>query len=1139
MRPLTLKIAGLHSFRERQEIDFRELCQGGVFGIFGPTGSGKSSILDAITLALFGKVERAERNTIGIMNHGEHSLSVSFEFLLSGASGEKRYLVERSYKRSDDLRLRPASSRLVEITQEDLQVLADKPTEVTNRIEEILGLTAEDFTRAVVLPQGKFAEFLTLEGKARRQMLERLFGLEKYGNRLAEKLKARKEEAEGTVKEIKAEQQGLGDCSPAALLAAKSRLDQAVRDADEKRKMLLAKEREMESKRQVWQWQQEKERLDAEYEEMLKQEESVRQLELLLQKAEQAESLRPYLEELHFSEKEKEHWQQQVGLAESLLQKTRADYEVHRKALDEARERRSLLEPQLAVRMESYKEALQLHRQLVEMEKVLTDRSDRLARTREELKSKESEKLKAQSVLEKALARQVEIKSEMEKKRVKGEERLRIADALQAKQRLSYLQKEWNHIKTEIKEKEESLRHTLQNLQFYQTAEREWHEKSFWQINKIWENFHLLTDIGRKVQQTSTINAAQYQKKKDELAASKERRLAEQLVLRLKEGERCPVCGSTHHPHPAKAEQDEDIHQLGNELVQLEAWLAESKDLQQEIAQLKFTLEQLSKRLYESMEEEYLKEKELAAGAEPFFAELFPHPGGDVPAGGGVAFRDQLADIARKAALLEEENKQIIAGLAQISQKRSEFQVLVASGEQQIAELKRKEEGKSEECRQQLAEWQSAFPEYPFEEIEQLQSEIRQRDREMEELQERLAKSIPFIEELEGRLKSLEQAIRELERHSLQLEAELSAQTKSLAEQKNRIDLLTSGEEPQSLLKQVTAQLEQLKETEEQNRRAYEQSEADLRQAENQYWTAFQSANLAQQRFISAVQKWERALQSTIFRNKTEVEASITPRSTQAEWKMKIEGYRDTLKVMEAKRLNLAKLLDGAFLTPEEWNRLEQEMMLAKQEDEAALQAKARAERDYQEIIEKSLRWEELEKRRLEAQRLLDRLLQLQTVFRGNAFVDFLAEEQLHQITLDASRRLGRLTRGRYAIEVDSEGGFIMRDDANGGVKRPVTTLSGGETFLTSLALALSLSAQIQLRGQYPLQFFFLDEGFGTLDQDLLETVINALERLQGEHMSIGVISHVPELKERIPRRLIVSPAEPTGRGSTVKIEVM
>lgn len=125
---------------------------------------------------------------------------------------------------------------------------------------------------------------------------------------------------------------------------------------------------------------------------------------------------------------------------------------------------------------------------------------------------------------------------------------------------------------------------------------------------------------------------------------------------------------------------------------------------------------------------------------------------------------------------------------------------------------------------------------------------------------------------------------------------------------------------------------------------------------------------------------------------------------------------------------------------------------------------------------------------------------------------NILLKKRLMSVSRDASERLGILTRQRYAIEVDSQGGFIMRDDANGGVKRPVSTLSGGETFLTSLALALSLSAQIQLRGEYPLQFFFLDEGFGTLDGELLDTVVTALEKLQSNNLSIGVISHVQEL---------------------------
>ena len=125
---------------------------------------------------------------------------------------------------------------------------------------------------------------------------------------------------------------------------------------------------------------------------------------------------------------------------------------------------------------------------------------------------------------------------------------------------------------------------------------------------------------------------------------------------------------------------------------------------------------------------------------------------------------------------------------------------------------------------------------------------------------------------------------------------------------------------------------------------------------------------------------------------------------------------------------------------------------------------------------------------------------------------------------------------GRYALEIDSTLNFVMRDNFNGGERRSIDTLSGGETFLTSLSLALALSSQIQLKGSAPLEFFFLDEGFGSLDSELLEIVIESLERLHSNNLSVGIISHVEELKNRVPVKLLVSSSE-AGIGSKVKIE--
>ena len=114
---------------------------------------------------------------------------------------------------------------------------------------------------------------------------------------------------------------------------------------------------------------------------------------------------------------------------------------------------------------------------------------------------------------------------------------------------------------------------------------------------------------------------------------------------------------------------------------------------------------------------------------------------------------------------------------------------------------------------------------------------------------------------------------------------------------------------------------------------------------------------------------------------------------------------------------------------------------------------------------------------------------------------------------------------------------FIMRDNMNGGQRRSVDSLSGGETFLTSLSLALALSSQIQLKGNNPLEFFFLDEGFGTLDENLLEVVMSSLERIHNDKLKVGIISHVESIKNRVPVKLLITPAEAGMGGSKVKIE--
>ncbi len=173
-----------------------------------------------------------------------------------------------------------------------------------------------------------------------------------------------------------------------------------------------------------------------------------------------------------------------------------------------------------------------------------------------------------------------------------------------------------------------------------------------------------------------------------------------------------------------------------------------------------------------------------------------------------------------------------------------------------------------------------------------------------------------------------------------------------------------------------------------------------------------------------------------------------------------------------------------------------------------------------EEALEKKSALEGEEKRLAEKTQTAERLKKL---LEGNKFMEYVAEEYLQDITKRASARLLSLTSGQYFLRYDK--GFFVGDNLSGGALRAVYTLSGGETFLVSLSLALSLSTEICIKAARPIEFFFLDEGFGTLDSNLVDTVMDSLEKLKGANFSIGIISHVEELKHRIIKKLYVEKA--------------
>ena len=149
-------------------------------------------------------------------------------------------------------------------------------------------------------------------------------------------------------------------------------------------------------------------------------------------------------------------------------------------------------------------------------------------------------------------------------------------------------------------------------------------------------------------------------------------------------------------------------------------------------------------------------------------------------------------------------------------------------------------------------------------------------------------------------------------------------------------------------------------------------------------------------------------------------------------------------------------------------------------------------------------------------------------------FEQWLCSEALDSLVREASATLMELSGGQYELDRDERNDLVVIDYEDAGARRPVHTLSGGETFQASLALALALSRQVigLSAGMRELNSMFLDEGFGTLDSDTLETVASTLERLAADSdRMVGVVTHVAELAERAPVRFVVNR---TGSTSTI-----
>ncbi|UHA74178.1 AAA family ATPase [Paenibacillus sp. 481] len=1238
MKPIELKLAGLQSYREEQRIDFSELCDTGIFGIFGPTGSGKSSILDAMTLALYGKVERALNGTQGIMNQAESTLSVSLSFALTGAAGTRQFRVERRFKRTGEVTISNTVCRFIEISAEGEQVIADKLADVNRSVEEHIGLKMDDFTRAVVLPQGKFSEFLSLKGSERRQMLQRLFSLEKYGDELGVKLARRVKEADADVKTCVAEQQGLGDASPEAVTAAEQALADAIALAEQAREAKLTAEREYRAMAERRGWQIERDevtsrlrKLDADAPRIAEQEELVRQ-------AAAAEVLMPVIAEANESEALQQGAQVKLTQAEEAYRVASVKAEEASCISIDARREREQQEPELLRKQEQLQEALNIAEEAKRLEQEAAECEQRLHEAHASYTAAKAEVERAQALLARASERQAELKTLLKQNERPIAERERFQEAWQLKQQFDA----------------EAVRY--QELAALQQASEAAHveqqrngDVAFQSVLAKVDAISVCTDRGQSLGpsvvtlQNRAVTVVEYTENaikaiREQVWVQQKQVLAAQLAAELQVGDNCPVCGSTEHPHRAHAhtgaqspvESDQlerKTEQLAATEAQLKAWeqlrdearafIVETHNAssrsQSIVAQWKERISNLKERLQHSLglQEQAIDAPYRLSGSDEqdnnaaYFnqiasalsidltvdsfansttsstvaspktvensnavvdtntvmdratfaaATVFASASASVPnkeqskrAADAdpselvtwctheteqlrVALADYLSEQESCTRQMETEYSQFADTLWQLQRSRDNTD----SSAKALREANKALESAENKRQTNLNAWQQSFADWRFEELESLREQWREWDATAQDCRSRLERSVAYLDETQAQLKQHEQVMQVAERNQVQAEAELSGIKRLLSNYEPRLRPWAGGQPLTQLVHDNEACITALRARAETSTVGAESARKAEAQSEQQAALARQTWTAASERAHAAMERLAAELTASPFRTPQAVQAAALTSDERQRIQAALAMHHEAQRDLAAQLRRLDERLVGQEVSDEAWSACEECWKHSVEQDEATLATRAKAERDAEELTNKHARWAELEHKRQIGAEHLARLQQLQSVFRGNAFVEFVAEEQLLQVSRAASERLKKLTKQRYALEVDSGGGFVIRDDANGGIRRPVSTLSGGETFLTSLALALALSAQIQLRGMYPLEFFFLDEGFGTLDPELLDTVVTALEKLHSDRLAVGVISHVPELRARLPRKLCVIAAEQAGRGSRI-----
>lgn len=1170
MKPIKLEVKGLNSFIDKQVVEFDKLTERGLFGIFGPTGSGKSTILDGITLALYGDIARKSSNYINTNCDGVY---VSYEFQITG-NEVKRYRVDREFKRDNKSGgIRNKSSKIIDITGGVENVLEEKAKAVTSKCEEIIGLKLDDFMRTVVLPQGKFSEFLKLEGKERRNMLERLFNLRKYGDDLSSKLSFEIRKEKDKMNVLEGQLKGYEGISEEALKAKEEEIKEINLSIKSKEELLNKIKKEFEEAEKVWNTQKELYDKRIEEESLVSRSEEIKSFKERVEISNKADKVIVFINNLEEILKEINKEDLKFNELNKKLEELINLREENKLKFEEVSKKKEEKLPDLRLKKEKLLESQKERDILFEIKadgvklkeackKIFEDRSkcdtklnsieENEKRLNEELKEKEERKeelfvheefknkinsglfiLSSYEGLDKQFneikSEEVELKKYIknlteDKEKSEKDLKVKIESLGKTRDKLESLLKETPGDSNSILEKQIKLGEYREKINKYKEIKNSLEESlksknNFEEKLKAFENQKLLLE--KEVREL-----------KEYINKVKVEELAHKLRENLVEGECCPVCGSTHH-ELNKVEKI-NLDESNQKTTLLESKEEKLKELILEFSKIEATLEYENKKIEElniSIEEVGEVNEERLKSLEEEFNTL----------------KDKIEEFNLKKENLEKNLEKLKEEKNNLENIFNKAEVILCEKIVREKEIASKVKELDKELKLKISELNSIKNELKIEDIKLENELILKKEKEKNLLEKEIRILRTQLEESNKIKDELREKRDELKENYLSQKSLLDGKVEVYREKERMIKGALKGLIDEALPIEkidIKGLLEDLQLEIDYIEKAYLNLSEEKEKLEKAFNNMNQEMAVTKERVNSLNLRKENeekkvnlALEEEGFKTILEVKGGILFKDEKEKLKILIEEYHNNFIKVRANIELLIKKLNGKSLTEEEWTRVLQEKNNTEKELKEVEEIKIRLVTESESIKKKLEEQRDILHIKAKQEHKLALLSDLEKLFKGKKFVEFIAANQLKYISIEASKKLKDITNGVYGLEVDENGKFIIRDYKNGGAERDASTLSGGETFLASLALALSLSSQIQLKGTAPLELFFLDEGFGTLDDNLLDVVMSSLERLHHERLSVGIISHVESIKNRVPVKLILTPAEAGIGGSKVKIE--